>query len=137
MADFNFTELRRDLIPAGTWGNVNVVLGAYTADTNENTTDRIALCKVPGNALILGFAYTIGDMGTAQTFDLGVEAEDGLPTAPTSLATAIAEATAAVVWIPGGLATVEDSYIFATLGGADITVAGDIDITVFYRYDNA
>lgn len=136
MADFNFTELRRNLVPAGTWGNVSMVQGTYTADTTEVISDRIALCKVPANCVIVGVLYNIGELGAGTTLDLGTEALDGTPSDATSLASALADAGSGVA-VPVPLSVTEQSYVFATVGGANIGATGVINVTVLYRYDNA
>lgn len=136
MADFNFTELRRDLIPAGTWGNVSMVQGSYTGDTTEVVTDRIALCKVPANCTIVAVIYNIGELGVGTTLDLGTEALDGTPSSATNLAAALADATSGIA-APVPVSVTEQSYVFATVGGANVGATGVINVTVLYRYDNA
>jgi hypothetical protein len=136
MADFNFAERRRDLVPAGTWGNVSMVQGSYTGATTEVITDRIALCKVPANSTIVAVVYNIGELGVGTTLDLGTEAIDGTPSDDTNLASALADATSGVA-VPVPVSVTEQSYVFATVGGANIGAAGVINVTVLYRYDNA
>lgn len=138
MADFNFTELRRDLIPSGTWGNVTAVSGSYTAATTEVTDDRIALCKLPGNAVVLAVVLNCGDLG-ASTLDIGFAPVDGVGTAdPDAIVAGQADSQTNLLLTPVNAAATgdEDVYLIATVKTANITVGGTITALVLYRYDN-
>lgn len=139
MADFNFDTQRRELIPAGTWGNLQIASGNYTAATTEVTTDRVALAKLPANCKVYGFMHQFGEVGVGTTLDLGLQPVDGSAATATTFLTAQADGASSTTFVPLAVpvSITKESYVIATVGGANMTVAGDLDVVFLYRYDNA
>jgi len=125
---------KRELVPSGTWGNTITVHASITlAALAKDTT--AAICKIPGNSVLLEFRHSSADLGTSVDGAFILEEVDD-DTATTTLITEADMATAATVGAYTGAAVDvdNDSYIAISNDATTNAMTGLIDIVVQYRY---
>ena len=137
MADQNFDELRRNLVPAGTWGNVTNVRGQYDFDAFAED-DVVALCRVPANCVIDNLRYVVAALGASTAYTIGYRSKDGLTVDADAFVT-VADSSGATSGIGNfiPLAVTKEGYITMTVTGAAAGAGAKLgDVVASYQYEN-
>lgn len=132
----NVQEVRRDLVPAGTWGNLTQARGSYTTAAMAQN-EKAALVKVPANCVITDVKVIHAALGAGSGFTIGFEAKDGSPSAAAAFAT-VADSSSAGSANPifAPYAVSEEGYVTLTNPNA-ATLTGLVQVVVQYEYTNA
>lgn len=134
MADLNKDALKRQLVYAGTFGNLSTAFFKFTGSAAD--TDKIYFGCLPRGSNVVDVKAVFPACGAGTNLDIGTEAVDGAGGSATAFATDIDTATAGANRSAAGQYDVdEDMYVIGTVGGANWS-AGDktVEVIVFYEY---
>lgn len=137
--EYNVDNMRRDLVPAGTWGNQQVQIAkAVAIPVGLAAGEQLALLKVPAGCTIYAFSLltsgTVGGTGTTLTFKLvetdGTDYTGGELVASQVATTALDSNTGNGFYID----VTTDCYVVAQGGVDTTTTAATVNCTLEYLY---
>lgn len=130
--EHNVSNIRRELVPSGTWGNLIVNYNTVVAASANG--EQTALLKIPANCVIVGAEMLTGALGAGTAIALKVVKQSDGSDIATLLTDADTSTGGSTVAAGGTVVEVtEDAYLVAE-GTAD--VAGSITAIVKYQYKN-
>ena len=137
MADLNAVPARKSRVLSGEWGNLTAAHFKYTFAAGQ-IADVALLGVIPQGAKIVDVHMRNAALGASSTIALGYRKVDPNSTLAASAAAILAAtSTAAAATTRGSFAPFtlnEETYLTATIAGGAVT--GQVDVTLFYVFDN-
>lgn len=133
MANIDYSGLKRDVAHAGTWGNKSSE--HRKVNSKPNIGDVLRFMVLPAGTKVLDFHEVYGAFGTGVTASLGYLPVDGSAGNATAFKGATSIATAGDKRMSVSPVVLDkDSYIVATIGGANAATAQDYDLNIDYEF---
>lgn len=128
------TAKKRQLKPAGTWGNLTNVKGTIEMAAQAQNK-QAAMVMVPANSRIRGVKYNADALGANTVITIGYEAVDGSPASAAYFGT-MSDTSSASAGNSSAfdLLVTEDTYITAKQTGSG-TATGTVEVSVDYVYN--